>query len=52
VEEEISGQSSFQAVAWILPVAFIQVHSENGEQRSEQKDLKNLQFGQKDISLY
>jgi hypothetical protein len=45
--EEISKQPSIQAVAWLLLDAFSQVYSENQEQRTEQKFLKNLQFGQK-----
>jgi hypothetical protein len=45
--EEISRQPIIQAIAWILLVAFNQICSENWEQKSGQKDLKNLQFGQR-----
>jgi hypothetical protein len=31
--------------------AFSQIYSENWEQKAEQKDLKNMQFGQKSLKL-
>lgn len=42
--EEVLGQDSVHAVAWLLLTAFIQVYS-NGEQQKKQKDVKNVQFG-------
>jgi hypothetical protein len=34
-------------VVWIFLIAFCQTYSENQEQKTKKKDLKNLQFGQK-----
>jgi hypothetical protein len=44
--EEISGQPSIQAVAWLLLANFVKIYSRNGT-KSEQKDLKNMHFSQK-----
>jgi hypothetical protein len=43
--DEILRQSSTEAVVWFLPSAFGQTCSKNWEQKAEQKDLKNVQFG-------
>jgi hypothetical protein len=46
--EENSRQHNLQAAAWTVPSAFSQIYSQNQQQRgTEQKDLENLQFGQK-----
>jgi hypothetical protein len=36
-----------QAVMSVLLTAFSQIYRKNWEQKTEQKDLKNLPFGQK-----
>jgi hypothetical protein len=47
--EEISKHLNIQAMLWLLLAAFRQVYSENQEQQSKQKDLKNFQFGQNNL---
>jgi hypothetical protein len=43
---EITQQPIIHPVAWLLLAAFSQVHREYGEENSEWKGLKNLQFDQ------
>jgi hypothetical protein len=45
--EEISRHHSVQAVAWLLLAAFQPCLRENQKYKGEQKDLENVQFGQK-----
>jgi hypothetical protein len=47
--EDISRQPSVWAVAWLFLAAFSQAYNENCVQKTEQKGLKNLQFGQKSL---
>jgi hypothetical protein len=42
--EEILRKSSIKVIIWLLLAAISQAYS---EQKAEQKDLKNFQFGQK-----
>jgi hypothetical protein len=45
--EEISRQLCIRAAAWLVLSSFSHIYSENQERKWKQKDLKNLEFGQK-----
>jgi hypothetical protein len=45
--EEISRQHSIQVVVWLLLAAVKQNYSKNWELKAEQKNLENVQSGQK-----
>jgi hypothetical protein len=47
LEEEISRQSSIQTVTWLLSTTFSHIYTKNHKQEAPQKDLENLQSGQK-----
>jgi hypothetical protein len=49
--EEISGQPSIQAVAWVQLTAFCLVYSENQEQKAKQKDLKTCTLPRKEACV-
>lgn len=40
-----------QAVAWLFAGASSQVYNENEEQRTEEKSMEKLQFGQKSLCI-
>lgn len=47
IAEESSVQCSIQAVAWVMLADFIQNNTDDREQKTEQKNSKNLNFDQK-----
>jgi hypothetical protein len=49
--EEMLGQPSIQAVAWLLLAAFSQIYNENWEQKAEQKNLKTYSLIRKGSPL-